>query len=245
MPRIARVVFAGLPHHVTQRGNRREEVFFRDSDRVTYLDWLREYCLASRVEVLAYCLMSNHVHLVLVPETNDGLEKVLRPLHMRYAQRVNRLRLTSGHLWQGRYFSSVLDESYLWAAIGYVERNPVRAGMAHAAQDYRWSSARAHCRVRPDALLTQDRHWSETIASIPDWAAWLAQADPQDKLQRLREHTNKGVPCGSDAFVKDLEVRSGRQLVPRSQGRPRNAEKGLRPLFEEQEEKGLRPLFQV
>ena len=128
MPRIARPVFPGIPHHITQRGNRRENVFFSDGDRAAYLSWLANYCAKFAVRVLAYCLMTNHVHIVAIPATGDALENVFRPLHTRYAQRINRSRGWSGHLWQGRYFSSALDESYLWAAIRYVERNPVRGG---------------------------------------------------------------------------------------------------------------------
>jgi putative transposase len=155
MPRVARSVFAGVAHHVTQRGNRRENVFFSDEDRRTYLAWLREYCLKHDVQVLAYCLMPNHVHLILIPQRESGLERVLKPLHMRYAQRVNRKRGWKGHLWQGRYFSSALDEAYLWAALRYVERNPVRAKLAIEAENYRWSSAAAHCKMRADELLDQ------------------------------------------------------------------------------------------
>jgi putative transposase len=119
MPRGPRIVFPGLPHHVVQRGNRRCDVFYSDADRTTYLDWLAEYCLSRGVKVLAYCLMTNHVHLVVVPEREDALERALQPLHMRYAQRINRARRWSGHVWQGRFFSAVLDESYLWAALRY------------------------------------------------------------------------------------------------------------------------------
>jgi putative transposase len=117
MPRLARTVFADVPHHVTQRGNRREDVLFTDEDRRTYLEWLKAYCDKHAVAVLAYCLMTNHVHLVAVPAGDDGLEQALKPLHMRYAQRINRRRGWSGHLWQGRFFSSPLDEAYLWAAL--------------------------------------------------------------------------------------------------------------------------------
>ena len=159
MPRLSRTVFAGVPHHVTQRGNRRETVFFTDEDRYAYLDALREYCRKHRVEVLAYCLMSNHIHLIAVPERDDGLERVLRPLHMRHAQRVNRNRGWKGHLWQGRFFSSPLDEQYLWAAIRYVERNPVRAKMVRKAENYAWSSAAGHCGLRKDTLLNESSTW--------------------------------------------------------------------------------------
>ncbi len=128
MPRIARTVFAELPHHVTQRGNRRENVFFTEQDRKTYLERLTEYCRDHEVEILAYCLMTNHVHLIAAPRHEDGLHRVFKPVHMRYAQYVNRQHGWSGHLWQGRFFSSVPDEAFLWFCVRYVERNPVRAG---------------------------------------------------------------------------------------------------------------------
>ncbi len=108
MPRLARVVFGGLPHHITQRGNRREDVFFSDEDRKKYLTWLNEYCKKHNVHLLAYCLMSNHIHLVVVPNEAGNLQRVLKPLHMRYAQGINRERGWKGHLWRGRFFSSPL-----------------------------------------------------------------------------------------------------------------------------------------
>ena len=148
MPRVARVVCAGVPHHVTQRGNRRGQVFFTREDHQAYLKWLREYTSRYEVDVLAYCLMTNHLHLVVVPKTEDSLHQALKPLHMRYAQRVNRARGWKGHVWQGRYFSSALDEAYLWAAIRYFELNPVRARLTDQAANYSWSSAAAHCGSR-------------------------------------------------------------------------------------------------
>ena len=114
MPRLARTVFAKVPHHITQRGNRREDVFLTDGDRETYLAWLEDYCQQHGVDILAYCLMTNHIHLVAVPATEDALQHVLKPLHMRYAQRFNRQHSMKGHVWQGRYFSAPLDEPYLW-----------------------------------------------------------------------------------------------------------------------------------
>jgi len=151
MPRVARTVFADLPHHITQRGNRRETVFFNDEDRICYLSWLKEYSDKHNIEILAYCLMTNHVHLVVVPFTEESLQRVLRPLHMRYAQRINREHGWDGHLWQGRFFSCPLDEIYMWAAVRYVERNPVRAGLVRRAEDYDWSSAAGHCSLKEDS----------------------------------------------------------------------------------------------
>ena len=162
MPRIARPVAPGVPHHVTQRGNRREAVFFSDGDRAAYLACLADHCRKHAVEVLGYCLMTNHVHLVVVPTSANGLEKVFRPLHTHYALSVYRQRGWSRHVWQGRYFLSPLDEAHFWATMRYVERNPVRAGLVRRAEDYRWSSARAHCGLQQDPVLTNDPHWSET-----------------------------------------------------------------------------------
>jgi putative transposase len=127
MPRQARSVFSGVSHHITLRGKRREDAFYEDEDREIYLSWLHEYCRLHKVEILLYCLMTNHIHLVVVPKTELGLQSVLKPLHMRYAQRFNRQRVWKGHVWQGRSFSSTLNEHYIWNAIRYVERNLVRA----------------------------------------------------------------------------------------------------------------------
>jgi putative transposase len=223
MPRKSRTVFGGLAHHITQRGNRRENVFFDDDDRVTYLSWLQEYGARYGVEVLAYCLMDNHVHLVAVPHDDDGLQLVLKPLHMRYAQRVNRAQGWKGHLWQGRFFSSTLDESYLWAAVRYVERNPVRAGLVTRAQDYKWSSAAAHCHQRPSDLLNPRSKWSKAFLTVPDWSAWLAEGDEDSELHTLRRNAERGLPCGSDRFVDKLSKQAGRNLDYRPQGRPKGA----------------------
>lgn len=220
MPRQARVVFAGVPHHITQRGNRREDVFFTDEDREVYLKWLEEYCLLHKVDILAYCLMSNHIHLVAIPKTDTGLQSVLKPLHMRYAQRFNRQRGWKGHVWQGRYFSSPLDKQYLWASIRYVERNPVRAKMVRKSENYPWSSAAAHCHGKADSVLTKRKYWKNQFESIGDWSAWLAEGDSEDELVIIRRNIEKGLPCGSDKFIDKLGKRIGRALQYRPLGRP-------------------------
>ena len=221
MPRIARIVFAGLPHHITQRGNRREDVFFLDEDREIYLTWLQKYCSIHKVHVLAYCLMTNHVHLIVVPQQEDGLQGVLKPLHMRYAQRINRRRGWSGHLWQGRFFSSPLDEAYLWFCVRYVERNPVRAGMVEQAEDYPWSSAAAHCGLKKDPLLVarHSKHW-QVFESLENWASWLCESNDQEQLTIVRRNIQKNLPCGSDRFIDWLEGIAERALHFRPIGRP-------------------------
>lgn len=222
MPRLARTVFSQVPHHVTQRGNRREDVFFTDDDRTVYLQWLEEYSKKHHVEILAYCLMTNHIHLVAVPEGQDGLQGMLKPLHMRYAQRVNRRQGWTGHVWQGRFFSSVLDEDYLWAAVRYVERNPVRAKMVRRAENYRWSSAKAHCGWRSDQVLTKSDFWRQQFESIGDWSGWLAEGDEAEELDILRRNVNKNLPCGADNFIQGLEKLAGRALQYRPPGRPKS-----------------------
>jgi len=221
MPRLARPVFAGVPHHITQRGNRREDVFFSDEDRQAYLEWLSEYAKQHHVEIIAYCLMTNHVHVVAVPAEVDGLEKMFRPLHTRYAQRINRSRGWKGHLWQGRFFSSALDEPYTWAAIRYVEQNPVRAAMVTKAEDYAWSSAPAHCGFRQDPVLTTRRRWQEALTAVDDWSAWLSLPSSQEHIGTLRSQVERGLPCGAPSFIRKLERRAGQSLAVRPRGRPR------------------------
>ena len=223
MPRMARLVFPGVPYHVTQRGNRRCSVFSSDTDRELYLEHLTNYAGTHGMAVLAYCLMSNHVHLVVIPERENSLERVFRPLHQRHALRINRLRSWNGHLWQGRYFSSALDESYMWAAIHYVERNPVVAGMTARAEEYAWSSAPAHCGLRADAVLTRIPYWVEIFRGVGDWASWLACEEDAEERSMLRLNTGKGLPCGSPEFIEQLAESSGHALVPRPRGRPRKS----------------------
>lgn len=223
MPRVARVVVPGIPHHVTQRGNRRGTVFFSDYDRHAYLTLLRAYAARQSVEILAYCLMTNHVHMVVVPRSADGLHRTLKPLHMQYAQRINRMHDWNGHLWQGRYFSSPLGDNYLWAAIRYVERNPVRAGLTERPDDYPWSSAVAHCRGTIDPVLTASPSWTRQLSAIHNWTDWLMAHDEPQSLDVLRRRVDRGLPCGSPEFIALLERTTGRDLQERRRGTKRDA----------------------
>jgi putative transposase len=140
MARLARVVAPGFPHHITQRGNRRQQTFFCDEDYQRYVELMAEWCNALEVEILAYCLMPNHVHLIAVPQSADGLGRAIGEAHRRYTRMINFRERWRGHLWQGRFASFVLDEPYLLTAARYVELNPVRAGLVGAPSRYRWSS---------------------------------------------------------------------------------------------------------
>ena len=171
MPRISRVVAVGHPHHVTQRGNYRQTVFETDQDYLLYLDWLKTYCQKYSLKMWAYCLMGNHVHFITVPMEEDSLARVFNTLHMRYSQYINDRRNARGHLWQGRFFSCVLDERHLYAGVKYVENNPVRAGIARKADAYRWSSARAHVRKIADPVLSGDCYLEK---KIKDWSEYLS-----------------------------------------------------------------------
>ena len=220
---MARVVIPGCPHHVTQRGNRGEDVFFADADRRRYLQLLTDYAAKHALAVQAYCLMTNHVHLVAVPWDEVSLGAAMKPLHMRYTQHVNWTQHVSGRLWQGRFFSCPLDEQHLWAAVRYVERNPVRAGLVERAEDYPWSSAAAHCGLGGDAVVTDPCELASQMTP-EQWRQWLRQPWAQDEEQmvrRVRQCTRTGRPAGGETFVDRLEALAGRILRPRKAGRPR------------------------
>jgi len=221
MPSQARVVFPNIPHHIIQRGNRREDVFFSDNDRKQYLEWLKEYCKEQKVEILAYCLMTNHIHLLAVPTTEDGLQRVLKPLHMRYAQKINRERGWKGHFWQGRYFSSPLDGEYLLFATRYIERNPIRVKKVRKAENYKWSSARGHCGTAQDDILTKKMKWLNKYEGIDNWRQWLSIKEEKEKTDLIRRNTEKGIPTGSGRFIRRLEKLADRVLEYRPIGRPR------------------------
>ena len=215
MTRLARVVCPDTPHHITQRGNRQAKVFFDDVDRRRYLVLLAEQCSSYGLAIRAYCLMTNHVHLIIVPSDVEGLGRAMRRLNSRYSLYVNRRMGWSGHLWEGRFFSSPLDERHLWLAVRYVERNPVRAAVVDRAETYPWSSAAAHCGLRTDPFISGDL---ERAGVVDDWGAWLAEVD-ESLEQVVRERTRTGRPCGSEQFICGLETALGRPLVPRRAGR--------------------------
>jgi putative transposase len=218
MPRHARILVPGAPHHVTQRGNYRSPVFFSAADHFTYLRLLQTHAIRTSVAVVAYCLMPNHVHLVLVPECSEGLPRMLGAVHGQYARHANRMRQLTGHCWQGRYFSSPLDEGYFVNAVRYVELNPVRARLVAKAQDYEWSSAGAHCGIGEDAVIGHTSRWP-SLAGIVNWSRWLAEGIADASATILRKHGSQNLPCGSDSFVTQIEKAAGRTLRYRRAGR--------------------------
>jgi putative transposase len=218
MARFARVVVPCCPHHVTQRGNYQQEVFFCDADYRTYLTGLREHAFRFHVQVLAWCLMPNHVHLVTVPQDTESLARVLGRTQAEYARWLHVRQRKVGHLWQNRFHSCPMEEGHLWDAIRYVELNPVRGGLARKAADWRWSSAAAHLEDVDEWGLT-DLRWWHGQGRGAHWAEILEAGFRDTALaERLREATQTGRPFGSVTFAQTLERETGRPLLPQKRG---------------------------
>jgi putative transposase len=219
MSRTARVVVPGMPMHITQRGSRRFDVFRDEADRLDYLKLLQECCRDYLLRIIAYCLMTNHVHYVAIPERLDSISLVFHRLNGAHSQRFNRKYGFVGHLWQERPFSCVLDESHLVNAVRYVEQNPVRARMVAQASDYRWSSAAAHCSGSEDRWL----HVETKPFEIKNWRDWLNAGCNEEEDRFIRECTATGRPCGDDAFVKQIEQAANRDFTRKKPGpKPKN-----------------------
>jgi len=207
MPRTARLVVPGCPHHVVHRGNRGEPVFLSSEDRHLYCRWLREYGAKHGLRIWAYCLMANHVHLVAVPAHEDSLALAIGYAHLRWSRWVSRREGASGHVWANRFYSAPMDEPHLWAAIKYVELNPVYAGLAKRAEDYRGSSARAHVGGTTGALLSLDLPPGGPAIGR-EWKKWLAEGLEDTMVATIRHFTNTGRPLGSREFVIRLTAQS-------------------------------------
>ena len=215
MARLARIVVPGVPHHVTQRGNRRETVFFQNDDYAPYLDLLTAAAAAADCAVWSYCLMPNHVHMILVPAHVDGLRGTLADAHRRYTRHINRRSGWTGHLWQGRFGSVAMDEAHLIHAARYVALNPVRARLVRRAQDWAWSSARAHLAARDDGVVTV----APLLARVPDFAGLLAGDEDEQAVSALRKSETIGRPLGTADWLEALEAQTGRRLRARKRGR--------------------------
>jgi putative transposase len=219
MPRRSRCIVPGVPCHVAQRGVNRCETFSSDQDRSAYLRLLRENLEDGHGRLLGRCVMSNHVHLIAVPEREDSLAILLRRVHGRYAQYYNTHSGRTGHLWQNRFFACVLGADHLWTALVYVDRNPLRAGMVRQAEDYRWSSAAAHLSgVDSSGLL--DMGWWRQQGRREDWAGELGMGD-LEATAALRSCTYAGRPYWSERWVREMAGRFGRCWT---RGRPKKEE---------------------
>ena len=221
MARLARLVVPGLPHHVTQRGNGRARTFFEDDDYSLYRDLLAQACAEARVEVWAWCLMPNHVRLILVPADEDGLRRALSRTHRGYAGIIHARRRRTGHFWQGRFGSVVMDEAHLAAAVRYVTLSPVRARLVARAQDWRWSSVRAHLYGRDDGVTTP----GPVLECFSPFRDFLAEPADPEAVERLRAAASIGRPVGDKAFLARLERRTKRTLQPAKRGpKPRSGD---------------------
>jgi putative transposase len=211
------VVIPGLPHHVTHRGNRRLDIFRQPEDCEIYLRLLRKHADQNGVEIEGYSLMPNHVHLVAIPRHEESLSNMVQEADGTYATIFNAKYDLTGHSWEGRFFSCVLDPAHFWNALRYVEQNPVRAGLVNRAELYRWSSAAAHCGLRQDRMLANKYAGTDVIH---DWSRWLATGNSASIDDYIRAQTYTGHPCGSVEYFRNLEHQLGQQLVPRRRGRP-------------------------
>jgi putative transposase len=215
--RSPRLLVPGYPHHVTERGVRKEPTFYDDSDRLVYIRVLRDACHDKNVQIWAYALMTNHIHLVAVPTTATGLSEALRDAHTSYTMYFNVKYGFKGHAWEARPSIFLMETNHLWNAVRYVELNPVRARMVVRAEHYAWSSAAAHCGLREDPLLSAD---CPLQGVIDNWSEWLGAGQSEHELKQFREHAAKEKALGSVEFVRKLEAETGRKLLPRKVGRP-------------------------
>lgn len=221
MARRNRVIVDGYPHHVIQRGNRRQPVFFNASDYEFYKELVKEWGQRCEVKIWAYCLMKNHVHLMAVPKKAEGLPRLFKEVHSRYTRRINFREGWRGCLWQGRYRCYVMDERHMLAAARYIEMNPVKARMVGDPQAYPWSSAKAHIEGRSDGLVEVKAllKWESR------WEAFLG-ATKENESDRIRACLQSGLPLGDDRFIDGLEKKLGRCLRRIKPGRRPRIESG-------------------
>ena len=211
---------AGCAHHITQRGNNRQDVFFVDDDRHVYLELLKEQAGRYGLGIVGYCLMGNHVHIIAIPQAEDSLATAIGRTHFRYTQYINRFHKRSGHLWQGRFYSCPLDEQHFWLAMRYVELNPVRAKLCRKPWRYEWSSAAVHVDAKARSELLNLPQWFDMI-SPEQWRKALNAGIDEAQLARLRANTHTGRPLGTDSFLSKLEKLLGRRVRPLPVGRPK------------------------
>ncbi|MGI9330888.1 MAG: REP-associated tyrosine transposase [Gammaproteobacteria bacterium] len=216
MARMARAVIPDFPHHVTQRGNRRQRTFFCEDDYRLYIDLLADALEKADAEILAYCLMPNHVHLVVTPRNENSLAKLFQEAHRRYTCTINLRQNWRGHLWQERFHSFVMDEQHLLAAVRYIELNPVRAGLCVQPSDWPWSSVHAHLTRKDDKLVSVE----PMLNRVSDWPAYLSVSNDEDTINTIRQHTRSGRPAGGPQFIEQVSRICGRDLAPRRPGRP-------------------------
>lgn len=214
MARIARIVVPGIPHHVVQRGTRRMEVFFQDSDYKAYLEILKKQCEEHDVEIWSYCLMPNHIHLIAVPKNPESLSKAIGNTHWHYTRMINFREGWRGYLWQGRFSSYVMDSRHMLMAARYIELNPIRAKLSRKPWRYKWSSAKEHVEGESRSILNAEALLEET----GDWQEFLSEGMPEEDIELLRKHARTGRPLGKESFIKRISKKLGRDLRKKKTG---------------------------
>jgi putative transposase len=223
MPRIARIVGAGYPHHIVQRGNNREKVFFDQDDYEKYLSFLARYSEKRNASILAYCLMPNHIHLLIRPSDESAPAKMMQGVTLCYTQYFNRKNNRTGRLWECRYHSTIVDEErYLWAVCKYIENNPVRAGLVGKPEDYPYSSGKAHLLGKSNPVLTEEL-FDERDSK--EYQRLMKLKDDKRTLDDIRKHTRLGRPLGEGEFLHILSRKFAYNVVCRPKGRPRKVSK--------------------
>lgn len=221
MPRIARIVAAGYPHHITQRGNYQQKIFTDDTDREQYLSFLKKESKKYGLMILAYCLMPNHVHFIGIPKKKSSLGEVFKYAHMQYSQYYNKKMRTAGHLFQGRFFSCIMNEQHTLACARYIERNPVRAKLVKKPYLWKWSSAKVHWGIDKHDELEVNKLFDYVEEKQKNWKTFMKTPDNLDEVTRIRQQTLKGRPLGGNDFIEKLETKLKRVLKLKPKGRPK------------------------
>ena len=214
MARFARVVAPGHPHHIIQRGNRRQQTFFCNDDYQAYIDLMSEWCNRCGVEIWCYCLMPNHTHLIAVPSDKESLKSAIGEAHRRYARMINFRKGWRGYFWQGRFSSFIMDEAYCLTAVRYIELNPVKAKLVNSPENYKWSSCKAHLNGKDDKLVVV----KPLLNRISNWMDFLRQPVSEVKVTNMQKHERTGRPIGSEQFIDQLELETGRSLKKKKPG---------------------------
>lgn len=220
MARQARVTLAGIPHHVSQRGNRGEPVFFEKADFESYRAFMAAQCAEHNIEIWAYCLLPNQIHLIAQPHRPDDLARAIGEAHRRYTCYINEKKAWRGHLFQDRFDSYAMDEGALTDAAHFIETLPVMARIAPKAGNYLWSSAKAHLQNRDDSFVVPQK---PLLDRVSDWEAFLSMPLPRKIMDDIARHLQTGRPRGGNHFLNDVEQTLGRRVRALPVGRPKKA----------------------
>jgi putative transposase len=219
MPRAARFVIPRYPFHITHRGNNKEEIFQSDEDRRRYLYWFEEAKQKYGMRIISYCLMDNHVHYIAIADNELSFARTINAVHMRYAQYFNQKNKRVGHLWQGRYYSCLLDNAHLVAAVRYVERNPVRAGMVVKPWEWVWSSTAEHLESEKKGIISLED--ISSYISVSSWREYIDIADQAEDLIEIRKQTYSLRAWAEESFKELIERKYGVHFKMNPKGRPK------------------------